>query len=49
MIKLLLSQFNKKGVLRTKNTYQYENLDQFWNGEIRKEIIEECLELLNLC
>ena len=47
--KVTLSQFNKKGVLRTKNTYQYENLDQFWNGEIRKAIIEECLELLNLC
>ena len=47
--KVTLSKFNKKGLLKTKATFNFNDLQkEFWNGSIRKEIIQECLSLLDL-
>ncbi|SUO90245.1 Rep family protein [Streptococcus equinus] len=43
-----LSQFNKQGILKLKQTFTYENLDEFWEKPIRSEIIDSCLSLLNI-
>jgi hypothetical protein len=43
-----LSQFNKQGILKLKQTFTYENLDEFWKKPIRSEIIDSCLSLLNI-
>lgn len=46
--KLTLSQFNKHGILKTKKIFEYNSINDFWYKQIRKEIIDECLTLLNI-
>lgn len=46
--KLTLSQFNKLGVLKIKKIFEYDSINDFWHKQIRKEIIDECLTLLNI-
>ena len=45
--KITLSQFSKNGYSQIKKIFNYENITEFWEGEIRKEIINECLALLD--
>ena len=45
--KITLSQFSKNGYSQIKKVFNYENITEFWEGEIRKEIINECLALLD--
>lgn len=44
--KLTIRTFTKEGVLETLRTFKYKNVNEFWNGEIRKHIINECIELI---
>lgn len=46
--KLTLSQFNKKGILKIKKIFQYNNINDFWDKKLRNEIINECFSLLNI-
>lgn len=45
--KITLSQFSKNGYSQIKKIFNYKNITEFWEGEIRKEIINECLALLD--
>lgn len=44
--KLTIRTFNKQGGLETLRIFKYKDTKEFWHGEIRKHIINECIELI---
>ena len=44
--KLTIKTFTRQGVLETIRTFKYKDFNEFWHGEIRKHIINECIELI---